>query len=294
MTEPGARVSIASRALSAEIDPLGAQLFALRDQDGQDLLWDGDPAVWSGRAPILFPIVGALARGRYRLDGAIYELPRHGFARRKPFAVVEASASSARLRLSADDETRTVYPFEFQLDLIFALAGAALTVSAHVRNLGEAPMPASFGFHPAFLWPLPYGEAREAHVVRFDEDEPSPVRRLNTEGLVAPGPVPTPVAGRSLAPRDEMFAGDALVFDALRGRGLSYGGPEGPRIRLDFPDTPYFGVWTKPGAGFLCLEPWCGIADPEGFDGDFRAKPGVFEVAPGQERRIDMLIGLER
>jgi galactose mutarotase-like enzyme len=101
------------------------------------------------------------------------------------------------------------------------------------------------------------------------------------------------VTGRDLAPRDALFEDDALIFDALRGHGLTYGGPEGPRLRLEFPDTPYLGIWTKPGAGFLCLEPWHGIADPAGFEGDFRAKPGVFEVAPGEARRIAMAITLE-
>jgi galactose mutarotase-like enzyme len=293
MTDPGALISLASEALSAQIDPLGAQLTTLRDAQGRDLLWNGDPAVWNGRAPILFPIVGSLAGGRYRLEGAAYELPRHGFARRKAFAAMAATATSATLRLSADAETRAVYPFEFQLDLVFALAGGALTVTAHIRNLGERPMPASFGFHPAFRWPLPYAQPREAHVVRFDQMESAPIRRLDAEGLVAPTRVPTPVRGRDLVPHDELFADDALIFESLRSRGLSYGAPEGPRIRLEFPDTPYFGVWTKPGAGFLCLEPWRGIADPEGFDGEFRAKPGVFEVSPGQERLIAMTIRLE-
>jgi galactose mutarotase-like enzyme len=199
MTDTGALVSIASEALSARIDPLGAQLFALRDAAGRDLLWDGDPAVWNGRAPILFPIVGSLAGGRYRLGGAAYELPRHGFARRKAFAVVETAASSARFRLRADPETRAVYPFEFELDLVFGLEGAGLTVSAEIRNPGERPLPASFGFHPAFRWPLPYGQAREAHFVRFDEDEPAPIRRLGPAGGGA-GPLAGDGAG-SRAPR---------------------------------------------------------------------------------------------
>jgi galactose mutarotase-like enzyme len=295
MSQPERRalVSIASPNLSAEIDPLGAQLSALRDPAGLDLLWDGDPAVWTGRAPILFPIVGELADGRYRLDGKTYALGRHGFARHKMFEVADGTPSSVTFILRADDTTLAVYPFRFQLDVTFTLAGPGLTLTASVRNLDDRPLPASFGFHPALRWPLPYGQARDLHRVVFDQDEPAPVRRIDSRGLLTSVSHPTPVVGRELALRDALFEDDALIFDSLASRELWYGAREGPQLRIGFPDTPYLGVWTKPGGGFICLEPWHGIADPVGFDGDFRAKPGVFEVAPGGARRMTMSIALD-
>ena len=120
MADKAELVSIASTGLSAQVDPLGAQLFALRDSHSQDLLWNGDPAIWASRAPILFPIVGELNQGVYRLDGQIFHLPRHGLARRRRFELVDAAASSACFRLSADGETWGVYPFDFVLDVEFA------------------------------------------------------------------------------------------------------------------------------------------------------------------------------
>lgn len=287
-----ALTTIASDRLSAEIDAVGAELHALRDAEGRDLQWDGDPAFWTGRAPILFPIVGMLQDGLYRLDGRTYPMPKHGFARRRTFTVVEADAASAVFRLDADAETRAVYPFDFQLDLRFAVTGPTLAVTATVRNLGATPLPASFGFHPALRWPLPYGGERARHRLQFDRAEPAPIRRITPSGVVRPESFPTPVEGRELLLRDALFTDDAVIFDQLRSDGLRYGAPDGPQLEVRFPDTPYLGVWTKPGAPYICVEPWHGIADPEGYAGDFRHKPGVFEVAPGGEKVMHMTIGL--
>ena len=271
---------------------MGAQLSVLRDSGERDLLWDGDPSIWSGRAPLLFPIVGALAGGAYRVDAKTYHLPRHGFARNSAFQVVEASAASALFRLNADDASLQVYPFLFQLDVRFALDGATLSMTALIRNLGDRKMPASFGYHPAFRWPLPYGQPRSAHAIEFASDEPSPVRRLDTAGLLMPERFPTPAVGRRLALDDALFQNDAIIFDDLRSRCVTYGAADGPRIRLKFPDAPYLGVWSKPQANFICIEPWHGVADPQGYSGNFNAKPGVFMVAPGASMPAKLTITL--
>jgi len=284
-------VSLSSAHLHAQIDPLGAQLSTLRDSEGRDLLWDGDPAVWAGRAPLLFPIVGELAGGRYRIGSAEYRLPRHGFARRREFSLVTATADEALFRLSADAATLQVYPFRFELDVHFSLRGAALNVITSIRNVGTGQLLASFGYHPALRWPLPFGDARAGHFIEFETDEPASVRRLDTDGLLTPFRYPTPVTGRRLALADDLFTHDALIFDAVHSRSVTYGagsGSAGPLLRVSFGDAPYLGVWTKPGAGFICIEPWHGIADPEGFSGELSAKPGVFGVAAGAERRISM------
>jgi galactose mutarotase-like enzyme len=292
MSDTGPLTVLRSKGLSAAIQPLGAQLYALQDAGKRDLMWNGDPAVWSGRAPLLFPIVGTLVDDTYRLAGSAYHLSRHGFARNKIFSLVEATPSSALFRLRWDEATMQVYPFPFDLDVRFTLEELTLTVVASVRNLGAHDMPASFGFHPALRWPLPYGEPRSAHFIVFESDEPAPIRRVGPKGTVIAAAVPTPVTGQSLALRDELFVDDALIFDQVASRRLWYGASSGPRVQIDFPDTPYLGIWTKPGAQFMCVEPWHGYADPQGFSGDFRTKPGVFLVAPGEEKQCAMSITL--
>ncbi len=285
-------VALASGDLTAEINPLGAHLSALRDRAGRDLLWDGDPSFWTGRAPLLFPIVGTLACGCYRLGSKTYNLPRHGFARGKRFDVVDATSASAAFRLKADESSLPVYPFRFELEVQFALDGPTLSVTTYVRNAGDEDMPASFGYHPGFRWPLPFGRARSSHFIEFAGDEPAPIRRLDADGLVSPERRPTPISRRRLALEDSLFQNDVLILDEIRSRSVTYGADEGPRLRMNFPDSPYLGLWTKPGANFICIEPWHGIADPVGFSGDFRAKPGVFMLAPGAALPITMAITL--
>jgi galactose mutarotase-like enzyme len=286
-------VQIASEQISAEIHPLGAQLFSFRDKMGRDLQWDGDPAIWKGRAPILFPIVGALAGNQYRLDGKVFSLPRHGFARDSVFSLVAKDAASALFRLDWSEETLSHYPFRFQLDLQFSVTDATLRMAATIRNLEENKvLPASFGFHPAFRWPLPYGEAREDHFLIFEKDEPAPIRRLDGNGLIMPRDFETPVKNRKLALRDELFVADAIIFDRLASRRLGYGAERGPRLEIEYDGMPYLGVWTKPGAGYVCIEPWSGLADPEGYSGDFAAKPGLNLLAPGASKAFAMAVSL--
>jgi galactose mutarotase-like enzyme len=233
-----------------------------------------------------------LAGGSYRLGSKLYSLPRHGFARVRRFDVVAATSSKATFRLNADEATEKVYPFRFQLDVDFALKGATLSVTSSVRNIGQEDMPASIGYHPGFRWPLPYGESRAAHFIEFAEDEGPSIRRLDADGLLSPEARPTPLSRRRLALDDALFRDDVVIFDAIRSRSVSYGADKGPRIRVSYPDARYLGVWTKPGAPFICIEPWQGIADEAGFSGDFRTKLGVFTLAPGAAQSLTMQITL--
>ncbi|WP_066551929.1 aldose 1-epimerase family protein [Croceicoccus bisphenolivorans] len=290
--------AIGSGGLTARISSLGAELVSLTDASGAEWMTDGNPEVWSGRSPILFPIVGELAGGKLRLDGAEYALPRHGFARKRAFDCVSHDDDAALFRLSDDDDTRAVFPFAFDLDLHYAIEDATLAITATVRNTGESAMPFSIGFHPGFAWPLPGGGDKRDHSVRFFEREAGPIRRLDSDGLLCFFE-DTPVVDRRIALHSGLFRADALIWDKLESRGLCYEGavPEGEgasaaAIQMAFPDCPMLGIWQKPGADFICLEPWAGHADPVGFDGDFHEKPGVMELEPGEERsfRVDITI----
>jgi galactose mutarotase-like enzyme len=219
-------------------------------------------------------------------------MSRHGFARGKSFDLLESSSDSASFRLTSDSSTLKVYPFRFELDTLFKLKGAELSVTATVRNLGDEALPASVGFHPALRWPLPFGKPRAAHFIEFSNEEPAPIRRLDAQGLLTPTPCSSPVHGRRLALDDALFVEDVVIFDRLRSRAVTYGAGDGPRIRMSFADAAFLGIWTKPKAPFICIEPWRGVADPQGFSGDFRDKPGVFELARGESTSLTMTIAL--
>ena len=286
-------IRIATDALSAEISTLGAELRVLRDEAGRDLLSDGPPEFWSGRAPLLFPIVGAVNGDAIHIDGVAFPMAKHGFARKSTFALIDHHPDRATFRLAANEATRAVYPFDFVLEVHYAIEGAALRTEVAIANRGAVPLPASFGFHPAFRWPLPWGGDRADHRLVFPQDEPAPIRRIDTStGLVLPDPRPTPVEGNKLIVRDDLFVEDAVIFDQLRSRKVHFGVPGNRMIEVDFADLPLLGVWTKPGAPFLCIEPWQGLADPVGFAGDYRAKPYVIEIAPGTRRVLNLTIAI--
>ena len=287
-----APLTIASDQLRAEISPLGAELRRLTTADGKELLSDGDPAFWQGRAPILFPIVGRLRDDRYRLGEATYAMEKHGFARRSTFTASAHTPDTATFTLTDTAESRAMYPFAFALEIGFALSGATLAITATLTNRGDTPMPASFGFHPALRWPLPFGQPRAEHRIRFAQPEPAPIRRIDAYGLLTPASRPTPVVGDTLVIRDDLFVEDAIIFDRLASTSLDYGTDDGPRIGVAFDGLPLLGIWTKRGSAFVCVEPWAGIADPVDFAGDVFDKPGMMTLPPGETRRFMMRLSL--
>ncbi|WP_239807083.1 aldose 1-epimerase family protein [Croceicoccus hydrothermalis] len=290
MNEPSRSATIRGGGMSARIDADGAQLMALADDVAGPLLWDGDPQFWTGRSPILFPVIGCMTGDAYRLDGREYPMTKHGFARDNRFALAAVEADRACFTLVRNARAGAEYPFDFALSITYILNEDGLAMTARVANRGDRPMPASFGFHPALRWPLPYGGAREDHAVVFTQAEPAPIRRVNADGLLLAERFATPVDGDTLIPRDTMFADDALIFDALRSRRVRFGVPGRTRLEIGFDDFSTLGIWTKPGAPFLCIEPWRGIADPGGFDGDIFEKPGIMSIAPDETRTLTMTI----
>lgn len=286
-------ITLANGQLTAAINPLGAELSSLKDSQGRELMTDADPRWWQGRAPILFPVVGKPSGEVIRVDGRAYPMKQHGFARRMAFQVVEQAADRVTLLLTDSAEAREHYPFAFRLDIAFRLDGATLHTEVTVANPGTEPLPASFGFHPAFAWPLPYGRERAEHRITFSHDEPDELRAIADDGTIAEGTRTSPLDSRTLHLRDDLFAADALVWDHVRSDSVTYGASDGPSLRIAFPDTPMLGIWTKPGAHYVCVEPWHGIADRQGYTGELRDKPGIFVVAPGGEKRIAMSVTLE-
>jgi galactose mutarotase-like enzyme len=291
MHNPTHEIEIASDSLSATISTSGAELIALRDERRRELLWDGNPLFWAGRAPLLFPMVGRAAGDKNRFGGADYPMAQHGFARRSIFEIHERKMEHCVLRLRPDDEMRRQYPFAFALFVTYRIAAATLSITARVVNEDDRPLPLSFGFHPAFRWPLPFGGARAEHRILFQEEETSPVYRL-IDGYLAADAHPLPVEGRSLVLRDALFEAGALVFARPRSRSLRYGVPGRSEISIGFPDMPHLGVWTKPGAGFICLEPWQGYASRDDYTGEFAERPGVVTITPGQAREFSMTTAL--
>jgi galactose mutarotase-like enzyme len=277
-------------AAEAVISARGAELQSLR-LGGLDLLWEAGP-LWPRHAPLLFPIVGRLQGDVLRHRGEAFPMPRHGFARDRDFALLEGTATTCTVELRDDAASRAAYPFPFLLRVAYTLTATSLRMDIALRNPGEVPLPASLGLHPALRWPLVPNLPKLAHRLVFELDEPGPLRRLTAEGLLEPTPHHTPIQGRVLRLREELFAEDALIFLEPQSRGLRFETESGPTLTLRWEGFPHLGLWAKPdpGPSFLCIEPWEGYADPEGWDGEFSEKPGGFLLAPGATRRWSLRI----
>jgi galactose mutarotase-like enzyme len=283
--------TLSSGGMSATVAAHGAELQSLRSADGHELLWQAGPQ-WPRHAPLLFPIVGRLKNDELRHQGKTYPMTQHGFARDQRFDWVERGPSYCTLVLIDNAETRSRYPFAFQLTVGFLLTPSGLEVNLEVTNTGDEMLPASIGAHPAFNWPLTGSIGREMYRLTFADDEPAPIRRLR-DGLLRAASEPSPVEGRTLALSERLFADDAIILDQPRSTSVRYAADHGPSIEMSWQGFRQLGVWSKPGgAPFLCIEPWHGFASPIDFDGEFAAKPGVMHVGHGEKRVLSYRIGL--
>lgn len=273
---------LSNDTLSVGIAALGAELQFLRMRDGRDLLWDGQAQFWSGRAPILFPIVGRAPDDMIAVNGKIAQMKQHGFARRSIFGLQSADEESACFVLKDCEESRAVYPFRFQLSITYRLSGPTLTVTVAVANTDTREMPFGLGFHPAFAWPLPGAEGAE-HVITLDNQAEPPLARLDG-GFLDETPLPSPFKQGRLALAHDLFEADAMIFPKGSGEGLRYEAPgtDAPVLQFRCENTPNLGIWTKPGAPFICIEPWHGMAARIGDGPEIADRPSSVLLGAGE------------
>ncbi|MBD2722924.1 aldose epimerase family protein [Hymenobacter armeniacus] len=249
-----------------------------------EYIWPGDPAVWARHAPVLFPLVGRLPNDAYHYEGRDYKLPQHGFARDQEFAVLRHNDTELVFQLRHDEATQTVFPFAFELTITYTLRDAQLTVRWDVRNPAEnQPLLFSIGAHPAVRCPLLPDESFDDYFFQFDH----PVtleRHLLRGGLLTGQTAPVLNDEQELPLSYALFADDALVFKHYDFTSLTLRSRKSERfVRFQFDGFPYLGLWTKgPGAGFVCVEPWHGVASPDGAPGELRDKEGILTLEPGQ------------
>ncbi|RYY17290.1 MAG: aldose 1-epimerase family protein [Cytophagaceae bacterium] len=272
----------------ATISTHGAELTSLLDlASGREYVWQADPAYWGRHAPLLFPIVGKLPDDAYLHHGQAYKLPQHGFARDQEFQLIEEMANSLTFQLMHSPATLAVYPFEFDLRVRYELRGRVLTVAWRVRNPAASGQELLFsiGAHPAFNCPLQPSEQFEDYAFHFDH--PVTLRRQLLRGGLRTGEAASVLENQAVLPLSyELFADDALVFSEFDFTRLTLRRTDGtgPWVRLRFDGFPYLGLWTKgPGAAFVCIEPWQGVASPAGPPQELREKEGILTLAPSEE-----------
>ncbi|WP_432713152.1 aldose 1-epimerase family protein [Pedobacter sp.] len=259
----------------------GAELKSLVSQETKlEYMWSADPDYWAKTSPVLFPIVGALKEDSYTYQEKEYALSRHGFARDMNFSLQQISDEEILFSLEDSQETLLHYPFSFQLGIRYKLAGASLTCTYEVLNKGTAPMLFSIGAHPAFAVPLTKEHQYADYYLLFNKD--SELRTHQIEGnLIGTHTAVIELQEGKLVLAHDLFKKDALVVKELKSDRISLLNTKDDHgLHFDFQDFPYFGIWAANEADFVCLEPWCGIADSVNHNGKLEDKEGIVSLMP--------------
>ncbi|MBX2836814.1 MAG: aldose 1-epimerase family protein [Gammaproteobacteria bacterium] len=276
-------LSIKHEQLTATINPLGAELSSLRSQ-GQEYLWQGDETVWSGRAPILFPIVGTLANNRMSYRGKTYHMPRHGIAHTATFNCIDQTESKITMQLRSDTQLLQRYPWKFNLNVHFSLKSDTLSITYEVMNLDSDTMIFTLGSHPAFNLPLTDSTSKELSISDFDIlfNRPENLQRilLGGDGLLATNSCAFELENNTIKLSDTLFNQDALVFKNIESNQIVLRSNQEPRLSVNTGGAPHLGIWAKPGARYVCIEPWYGISDYSDSDGDFEKKSDMLSLQP--------------
>ena len=233
---------------------------------GREYLWQGDPAVWSGQAPVCFPICGGLRGDSAQTrSGKQVRLGRHGFARKQEWELAGQGEGQIAFRLSSAEHPELLeqFPFPFTLTARYAIDGARLDVSYEVTNEGDEDMPFFIGGHPGFACPLDEGESYDDYELRFDADEAATLcTAVPSTGLIdVENRTANPMVGRALPLSHGLFDFAETIFDVLNSRTVDLvkkGEEKG--LRVSFPDFPYLIVWSKPEGDFVAIEPWGGLS----------------------------------
>ena len=292
--------TISRGGLTASIDSMGAQLTSLA-LNGNEYLWQADPAFWGKHAPVLFPIVGNLRNDFAESTQGPCHMGRHGLARINEHKLVATSedGSSATFEFVSSDQTREAFPYDFKLNMTYALTGpASLTQTFSVTNTGSVDLPFSVGGHPAFNIPAPggaeAGETFEDYEFHFAEPWTAACPKIVAGGLADPTDTFTPVNQADALPLTrDCFAYDTMIFDHVPGNTISLVGKKsGHGIQVDFPGFDFLGVWSAPGAPFVALEPWTGHATYTTEDDILEHKEGITILAPGKTSTSSFTITL--
>ena len=292
-----ATCTIKNERLSVTIAAHGAELSSIYDKaNDRELVWQADPAFWNRHAPVLFPNVGKYYGGHFTYNGTDYPMGQHGFARDTEFEQAAPGENFVTSRLCADEESKQVYPFDFVLEITHRLNGNRLTVEWNVKNTDNKEMYFTIGGHPAFnVNVLPDTDFEDYSLVFKEGTEKLSYVLLDAESGTAIGDkvYELELTDSKYALKKDMFDKDALVVDGGLCEWAALVLPDGiPYTALESKGFPNFGIWSKPGAPYVCLEPWCGRCDNKGFEGEISEKPGIIALKAGEtsKKSYDIIV----
>ncbi|WP_207492154.1 aldose 1-epimerase family protein [Aridibaculum aurantiacum] len=271
--------TISNEIIRIQVANKGAELQSIYNkQTSLEYLWSAGPE-WPKKSPVLFPIIGELKNKQYTYNGNIYSLSRHGFAREKEFVLEAQTQNSLTFSLTSSEETKSVYPFDFIFRVIYRLEENRLIISYEVENKGEEEMYFSVGAHPAFALPLQPHLQFTDYYLQFDKKETTQRWPLTDDGLIKTTPTDFLVDTDKLPLHKDLFSKDAIVFKDLTSSTISIVSDASPHgVNVSFEGFPFMGIWNTKGGDFVCIEPWCGIADSENSSGNLEEKEGIMQL----------------
>lgn len=273
-----------NQQITAHIKSLGGELCSLKlNQDGTEYIWQADPKYWGRHAPVLFPIVGRLIDDQYNMNGQVYQLSQHGFARDMEFELIENDDMYATFRLLSNEKTLEHYPSRFEVLIIYTLNEYELLIEYKVTNKDDKTMYFSIGAHPAFRCPLQPTERFEDYYLEFSHKEVAN-RYLLEKGLLT-NQTKMVLNNDAIIPLShDLFKEDGLIFKGLKSNSITLKSQKSSKaVKVKFDGFPYHGIWSKPeGAPFVCIEPWHGITNTATEKKPFIAKEGILSTKPGE------------
>ncbi|WP_299365025.1 aldose 1-epimerase family protein [Winogradskyella sp.] len=290
--------SLKNESLHINIKHKGAELCNITSvKSNLEFLWQADPKVWGSHAPNLFPIIGALKDDTYYYDSKAYKMPKHGFLRHhEDFEVMVQSKDKIAFRLISNNKLSAIYPFDFEFLLTYTLIDNVLHLHHSVKNTDKKTIYFSLGGHPAFNCPLYDGELYTDYFLDFEKLENSKSYILDMPtGLVTKKTKAVFTEGHKIQLRPHLFNEDALIFRDIKSRAVTLKHKEkGGILSVRFDDFPYLGIWAKPNAPYVCIEPWLGIADSESTNQQLINKEGIIVLQPNSDFNATYSIEIDK
>ncbi len=283
--------------LCVQFSTLGGALTSIKDKEGTEYLWQGNPEYWSGQAPVLFPICGSLREDKgVTADGKEVNMPRHGIVRKEAFQLESLEEDSICFAIRSNEKMMTMYPYPFQLSIHYQLVESQILVTYMVKNEAADKMPFFIGGHPGFCCPLEEGESYEDYQVQFEKEEEGTVPTPVTEtGLIdMEHRVPFLKGESTLSLNHSLFEKDGIILDQLKSKKVKLCHKKsGQGVQVEFTDFPYLVLWSSANKGsFLAIEPWTGLSTCSDEDDVLEHKRNVLFAEPGQSKELSYTISI--
>ena len=280
--------------LKIQTKKLGAELTSVQ-YNGKEMLFQGAKVLdsngniyWKRQAPILFPIVGQLKNSQTQIEGEIYEMSQHGFARDMDFEEISKTENKHHYLLKYNEETLKKYPYKFELHVIYEIIGDTLTVTYKVKNIDDKTIYFGLGGHPAFNCDYSNGE----YEIVFSENEDKIVFLKLKNGLIDTEKAQNILQDNKIYLKEDTFDNDAVIMKNLKSNKVILQNHETNQkmLELDFTGFPYLALWSKKGAPFVCIEPWQNTADRIDSTQIYKDKEGIIELPKDKEYKCEFKI----